>query len=296
MSFEPPRPRPSDRLPGRPIDDPETQPPHQPLDGAALRAALAGRVGQLDVVAVTGSTNADLLAAARTGAGDRTVLVAERQDRGRGRLDRQWLSAPGSGLTFSVLFRPERVPAGRLGWLPLLTGLSVVRAIGDLCDVEVALKWPNDVLLGPEQAKGAGILAEAEPRAPGGLAVVVGIGINVGAQADELPEGGTSLVAQGAGVGRSELLLRVLRRLLTDEADWRDAAGDPDATGLREGYRAACATLGREVRVSLPAGAGLVGHALDLDVDGRLMVREAAGTVRTVAAGDIVHLRALPGH
>lgn len=267
-----------------------------PLDVAALRGALAGRTAVLDVVDATGSTNADLLAAARDGAPDRSVLVAERQDRGRGRLDREWVSAPGSGLTFSVLLRPEGVPAARLGWLPLLAGLSVVRAIRELRDVEVVLKWPNDVLLGPEQAKGAGILAEAEPRAAGGLAVVVGIGINVGARIGELPEGATSLAAEGVEVGRTELLGAVLRRLLTDEADWRDAGGDPDATGLRGGYRAACATLGREVRVSLPDGSGLVARARDLDVDGRLVLREPSGAARTVAAGDIVHLRALPEH
>jgi BirA family biotin operon repressor/biotin-[acetyl-CoA-carboxylase] ligase len=264
------------------------------LDTVALRAALADRIGRLDVVASTGSTNADLLAAARAGAPDRSVLVAERQDRGRGRLDREWVSAPGSGLTFSVLLRPGLVPVTRLGWLPLLAGLSVVRAIQDLCDVQVALKWPNDVLLGPDQAKCAGILAEAEPRASDGLAVVVGIGINVGARADELPEGGTSLHAEGATLGRTQLLAAVVRRLLADEADWRAAGGDPDVVGLREGYRAACATLGREVRVSLPDGSGLVAHARDLDLDGRLVLRETSGATRTVAAGDVVHLRAMP--
>jgi BirA family biotin operon repressor/biotin-[acetyl-CoA-carboxylase] ligase len=268
--------------------------PADQLDQEALRAALAGRMAALEVVASTGSTNADLLAAARGGAPDRSVLVAERQDRGRGRLDRQWVSAPGSGLTFSVLLRPGAVPPRRLGWLPLLAGLAVVRGIGDLRDVEVALKWPNDVLLGPEQAKGAGILAEAEPGASGGPAVVVGIGINVGARIEELPEGGTSLAAEGAAVDRTELLSAVLRRLLTDEAEWRATGGDPDATGLREAYRRHCATLGREVRVALPGGSDLVGRASDLDDDGRLVLREPSGAVRTVAAGDVVHLRALP--
>lgn len=270
------------------------EPVAEPLDAAALRAALGGLVGDLEVVACTGSTNADLLAAARDGARDRSVLVAERQERGRGRLDREWVSTPGSGLTFSVLLRPESVPPARLGWLPLLAGLSVVQAIRELSDVPVALKWPNDVLLGPAQAKGAGILAEAEPRAAGGLAVVVGIGINVGARADELPEGGTSLAAEGSAVGRTALLAGVLRRLLTDEADWRDAGGDPDAVGLRAAYRAACATLGREVRVSLPDGSALTARAVDLDADGRLVLREPSGASRTVAAGDIVHVRALP--
>jgi BirA family biotin operon repressor/biotin-[acetyl-CoA-carboxylase] ligase len=120
------------------------------------------------------------------------------------------------------------------------------------------------------------------------------VGINVAAPVGDLPEGGTSLVAEGAAISRVELLSGVLRRLLTDEADWRDAGGDPDAVGLRADYRAACATLGREVRVSLPDGSGLVAHARDLDVDGRLVLQEPSGATRTVAAGDIVHLRALP--
>jgi BirA family biotin operon repressor/biotin-[acetyl-CoA-carboxylase] ligase len=273
-----------------------TDPTHGrgPLDTAALRTALTGRVAGLDVVEVTGSTNADLLAAARAGAADRTVLVAERQERGRGRLDRTWVSPPGAGLTFSVLLRPAGVPSARLGWLPLLAGLSVVRALGELDPVPVALKWPNDVLLGPEQAKVAGILAEADPGGPGGPAVVIGIGLNVGTRVAELPEGATSLHAAGVEVARAEVLTGLLRRLLADEAEWRAAAGDPDACGLREAYRRACATLGRDVRVSLPNGSTLLAHAEDLDVDGRLVLRDPAGARHTVAAGDVVHVRALP--
>lgn len=282
------------------------------LDSEALRAALGDRVAALDVVEATGSTNADLLAAARAGAADRTVLVAERQDAGRGRLDRSWVSPPGAGLTFSVLLRPAGVPGGRVGWLPLLAGLSVVRAVSGLSAVPVALKWPNDVLLGAAQAKCAGILAEADPVAPGGLAVVVGIGLNVAGAPADLPEGATSLHAEGARLDRGEVLAAVLSRLLDDEAAWRAAGGDPDAGGdpnaggdpsaggygaaggLRAAYRAACATLRRDVRVSLPDGSALVGRAEDLDPDGRLMLRLGSGAVRTVAAGDVVHVRAAP--
>lgn len=264
------------------------------LDAAALRVALGDRVAALDVVEATGSTNADLLAAARAGAADRTVLVAERQDAGRGRLDRSWVSTPGAGLTFSVLLRPVGVPGERVGWLPLLAGLAVVRAVSALSSVPVALKWPNDVLLGAAQAKCAGILAEAEPTAPGGFAVVVGIGLNVAGAPADLPEGATSLHAAGARLDRCEVLAAVLARLLDDEADWRAAAGDPDACGLRAAYRAACATLGRDVRVSLPDGSALLGRAQDLDPDGRLVLRltVGAGDVRTVAAGDVIHVRA----
>lgn len=260
----------------------------------ALRAALGDRVAGCDVVGATGSTNADLLAAARAGAADRTVLVAERQDSGRGRLDRSWVSPPGAGLTFSLLLRPAGVPGERVGWLPLLAGLSVVRAVSALTDVPIALKWPNDVLLGPEQAKCAGILAEADPGAPGGPAVVVGIGLNVTTAPADLPEGATSLHAAGARLTRDEVLAAILIRLLDDEAAWRAAGGDPTGGGLRAAYRAVCATLGRDVRVSLPDGSYLLGRAEDLDPDGRLVLRLDSGAVRTVAAGDVVHVRPVP--
>lgn len=267
---------------------------YPPLDAAAARAALAGVVARLDVVERTGSTNTDLATAAREGAADRTVLVAELQDAGRGRLDRRWTSPPGAGLTFSVLLRPEAVPRHRIGWLPLLAGLSVVRAIRSLTSVDAALKWPNDVLLGPDRAKGAGLLAEL---ANGGHepAVVLGIGLNVRTAPDELPPGATSLRAQGADVSREELLVAILRGLLADEADWRAAGGDPDAAGLHAGYRAACATLGAPVRIELPgSGGALEAVAEDVDEDGRLVVRHPDGVTRAVAAGDVVHLRPLP--
>ena len=101
----------------------------RPLDHDAVRAALVGLWARVDFVERTGSTNADLLAAATAGAPDRTVLVAEHQEAGRGRLARSWVSPPGSGLTVSVLVRPEGVSASRLGWLTLLAGLAAHDAV-----------------------------------------------------------------------------------------------------------------------------------------------------------------------
>ena len=270
-----------------------------PLDLAGLRAALlapAGPVARLDVVARTGSTNADLLAAARAGAPDRSVLTAELQQTGRGRLDRSWLSPPGEGLTVSVLLRPTGVPPARLGWLPLLAGLSLLRTIREHTPLAAALKWPNDLLVGPPGgspvAKCAGLLAEADA---GGAqpAVVIGIGLNVRNRRAELPEGASSLHAEGAEVRRNELLAALLRRLLEDEAAWRAAGGDAEAVGLRAAYRAGCATLGRAVRIEQPGGRSLLATAEDVDEDGRLVVRDEAGATRAVAAGDVVHLRGI---
>jgi len=260
----------------------------QPLDHDAVRAALGGSWAHVEIVDRTGSTNADLLAAAASGAPDRSVLIAEHQDAGRGRLARTWVSPPGSGLTVSVLLRSDGVPASRLGWLTLLAGLAAYDAVRSLTDVPCGLKWPNDLLLGPAQRKVAGILAEvSDTQRP---AVVIGIGLNVAASPpDQL--GATSLAAEGVDVGQTEVLIALLTTLAKREATWREGRGDPDATRVRADYRAACLSLGAPVRVELPGGTIHTGIAEDVDTDGRLLLLDPAGYRRAVAAGDVVHLR-----
>jgi BirA family biotin operon repressor/biotin-[acetyl-CoA-carboxylase] ligase len=259
-----------------------------PLDEARLRGALAGPWARVDVVERTGSTNADLLAAAAAGAPDRTVLVAEHQEAGRGRFTRSWVAPPGSGLTVSVLLRPAGIPPSRFAWLPLLAGLAVVDAVRSLTDIRACLKWPNDLLLGAEQRKAAGVLAEvADAARP---SVVIGIGLNVHTSPTDQP-GATSLAAEGARCDRTDVLIALLEHLAAREARWREGRGDADGTRLRADYRAACATLGSEVRVELPGGAALHGIAEDVDRDGRLLLLDPAGHRRAVAAGDVVHLR-----
>ncbi|MEJ2885332.1 biotin--[acetyl-CoA-carboxylase] ligase [Actinomycetospora aeridis] len=270
-----------------------------PLDADALRRTLVPRPwASLDVVAATGSTNADLLARA-TGpdaAPDRTVLVAEHQDAGRGRRERVWEDRAGEGLTFSVLLRPREIAPERWGWAPLLAGLALVEAVGRVSGVPAALKWPNDLLLGAEPAaKGAGILAEvgggSGSDADGGRALVVGIGLNVATPVADLPAGATSLVAEGADLDRDTVLVAVLRALADLDDRWRAAYGDVVAAGIVEDYRARCATLGREVSVMLPGDRRLEGRAVDVDRDGRLAVRTPDGDTTVVSAGDVVHVR-----
>jgi BirA family biotin operon repressor/biotin-[acetyl-CoA-carboxylase] ligase len=190
-----------------------------------------------------------------------------------------------------VLLRPT-VPAVRLGWLPLLTGVALVEAVGP--HAAVALKWPNDLLVRTPDGdrKCCGILAEAVPGA-----VVIGIGLNVAQRADELPEpidpaavGPTSLALAGASVERGELLISLLSAFSHWYGRWHAAAGDPAACGLMTAYRSACLTVGRDVTVRLPGGASLQGHAEDIDGDGRLLVATAEG-VRALAAGDVHHVR-----
>jgi BirA family biotin operon repressor/biotin-[acetyl-CoA-carboxylase] ligase len=242
----------------------------------------------LDLVAETGSTNEDLLAAARRGAGEGTVLVAERQTRGRGRLGRSWTAAAGTSLTFSALLRPAAVAPARRGWLPLLAGVAVVAAVRATAAVDASLKWPNDVLASPGGGKLAGILAEQA-----GDAVVIGIGMNVTAGANELPSpAATSLALQGAAdTDRERLLVAILAEL----GSWyrhflAPPAGDAVRCGLRTEYLRLCSTIGREVRAELPGGTVLLGTAREVDEAGRLVVRTGSGTV-PISAGDVLHVR-----
>ncbi len=265
-----------------------------PLDAAALRAAVVRPGGlwrTVEVTAVTGSTNADLLARAAAGEPEGAVLAAEYQSAGRGRLGRAWTSPPRAALTFSVLLRPSAVPRARLGWLPLLAGVAVAAAVRAVAAVDAQLKWPNDVLTGP--AKLAGILAEAA-----GDAVVVGTGVNVSTGPAELPPPGpgalpaTSLrLEQARSLDRAVLLAEILAGLERRYRAWSAVSGDTERSGLRAEYTGLCGTLGRRVRVELPGGRALDGVAAALDADGRLLVSVPPDADLPVAAGDIVHLR-----
>jgi BirA family biotin operon repressor/biotin-[acetyl-CoA-carboxylase] ligase len=249
----------------------------------------------LEVVPSTGSTNADLLARATDpGSPEGQVLVAEEQTAGRGRLGRSWSSGPGASLTFSVLLRPDAVPAARRGWLTLLAGVAVASAVRSVGGVDAVLKWPNDVLVGDRKL--AGILAE---QSPDGSAVVIGTGLNVAAAPGELPVSAaglapTSLRAEGATASRTDLLLGILTQLERWYTPFR-ADPDPERSGLLDAYRALSGTLGRTVRVELPAGRAITGVATDIDAEGRLLVADGSGgAVTPVSAGDVVHVRS-PG-
>jgi len=255
------------------------------IDVQALRAELGSRWTQIEVVDETESTNTELLH--WPDAADRSVLVAEYQRAGRGRLDRTWTSPPRAGLTFSAMLRPS-APMATWGWLPLLAGVALHEAVVAVTGVAASLKWPNDLLCGRSERKLAGILAQTS-----GDAVVIGIGLNVSTTADELPvETATSLAQCGAtSLDRTRLLVAALSRLDARAAQWSDVGGDAEACGLGAAYRSACSTIGREVAVTTTAGARLLGRAVAVDADGHLQLA-VDGAVSAVAAGDVEHLRA----
>jgi BirA family biotin operon repressor/biotin-[acetyl-CoA-carboxylase] ligase len=258
-----------------------------PLDGPGLEAVLTRDGGlwrSLEVVSEIGSTNAALSAAAADGAPEGAVLVAEHQVAGRGRLDRVWTSPPRAGLTVSVLLRPD-IPAARRSWLPLLTGVALAEAVGEVTGVRTSLKWPNDLLAG-DGRKLAGILAESN-----GTAVIVGVGLNVSTTEAELPDTGTSLSRiTGATVDRAPVLLAFLRALERRYREWTAVLGDPVSSGLAQDYVRWSSTVGTDVAVTLPDGSTLEGVAQAVDWDGRLVVATPEGTVE-LAAGDVRHVR-----
>ncbi len=266
----------------------------EPLNPQSLAVGDGWRV---EMVAETGSTNADLLEAAAAGAAQGLVRVAEFQRGGRGRLERDWSSPAGAGLTFSLLLRP-RVALPAWGWLPLLAGVALSEAVG----AQARLKWPNDLLLGPDGLKAAGILVQTADGA-----AVVGAGLNVSTSQDELPvPTATSLALQGIDhLDRSALLAGFLNRFDERYSDWESARGDAEACGLAQAYRRACATVGSRVIVQQPSGE-LVGEATGVDADGRLLVRpdgrpgggpgggpDGGPELVAIAAGDVTHLRSI---
>jgi BirA family biotin operon repressor/biotin-[acetyl-CoA-carboxylase] ligase len=261
------------------------------LDGSALQSALTRDSTlwrTLEVVPEVGSTNAALATAAAEDAPEGTVLVAEHQVAGRGRLDRVWTSPPRAGLTVSFLLRPD-VPAARRGWLSLLTGVALAESVGEVTGVRASLKWPND-LLAVDGRKLAGILAESVTSAAA-PAVVVGVGLNVNTTSAELPDTGTSLSRiLGTTVDRAPVLLAFLRAVERRYRRWTEVLGDPVSSGLAQDYLVWSSTVGTEVAVSLPDGSTLEGTAQAVDWDGRLVVETAEGTVE-LASGDVRHVR-----
>ncbi|MEO6793502.1 MAG: biotin--[acetyl-CoA-carboxylase] ligase [Mycobacterium sp.] len=256
------------------------------LNAAQLRAWLGSDWHRLDVVAETGSTNADLLARSAAGEDiDGAVLLAEHQTAGRGRHGRHWVAPPRSQLALSVGVDADMVPPSGWGWLTLATGVAVADALAEVTGLQVGLKWPNDVIVG--DGKLAGILAEvAAPKA----VIVVGLGLNVTMTAAEAPDpAAVSLAMLGASAtDRNIWADKVLRHLATRIAAWRSAGGADDA--LVADYRRHSCTLGARVRADIPGDQRVEGIAEAIDETGRLVINTGEKTV-TVSAGDITRLR-----
>jgi BirA family biotin operon repressor/biotin-[acetyl-CoA-carboxylase] ligase len=220
------------------------------------------------------STNRRALDAARAGAPDGLVVVADEQTAGRGRLGRRWEAPPGSSLLVSVLLRDSGDPARAV----MAAGVALAAAVEDVAGIEAGLKWPNDLVV--DDRKLAGLLAEAE-----GDALVVGAGCNV--NWDSFPEE-LRATATACNLEADHL---VDRDALLDAFLDRFAAALGAGGRVVDDYRKRLVTIGRTVRVEPVRGDELVGTAVAVADDGALVVRDGAGTDHTVVAADVHHLR-----
>ncbi|MEV7973190.1 biotin--[acetyl-CoA-carboxylase] ligase [Cellulomonas sp. NPDC089187] len=261
----------------------------RPLDTRRLHAALdVVLTGGLLLRREVGSTNTELRALITDRPwGGPMLLSAEHQVAGRGRAGHEWQTPSGAALTLSVAFRPERSRES-WGWLPLLTGLAVARAVEQVTGLTPVLKWPNDVLL-PDPVpvagwgahrKGVGILNETV-----GDVVIAGVGINVDQSPAELPvpHAGSLRTAGAPGMDRTALAIAVVHEVLALAAGARDRA-------VEDEVRARCVTLGTEIEADLPGGERLTGRAVRIDEHAALAVATDAGE-RTLTAGDLRHVR-----
>ena len=230
---------------------------------------------------------------ARFGARERTAVISTEQTGGRGRGGRPWQAAKGSGVFTTLILRPP-VAAQRLSTLPLIAGVAVAEAIERISGAVVLLKWPNDVWLvvGGATAKVAGILVNSSLRGESVNNVLVGVGINVLSDAQELPPGATSIqAATGVTVTPDEVFHALLECFDGAYAAYVTADGRPSLSG----WLARAALLGEVVTLE-DAGRARTGTFVGVDEDGGLLLEETAHRVHKVVAGDLVRGPRAAGH
>lgn len=253
----------------------------------------------------TGSTNTVCMRKGRNGAKAWTVVVAERQTNGRGRLDRQWQSAAGKSLLFSVLLRPE-IPICHAGLIPLAAATAMEEALRETCGAEAMIKWPNDLVIGgkkvcgilmesvlEEQGTGSALPVNVPEKDQSGTGqpdmqrlgfAVAGLGLNVyrGSYPAELSETATCLEETCRAVpGREEILLAFLKAF----SERITLLGQGETGYLLQEYAGKCATIGSRVQVS--GSRNFRGTARSLGQDGSLVVEDENGGLNVVYSGDV---------
>jgi BirA family biotin operon repressor/biotin-[acetyl-CoA-carboxylase] ligase len=234
-----------------------------------------------------GSTNDLLKGLAAQGASEGTLVIADEQTAGKGRLDRKWLAPPGTSLLMSLLFRPN-LASNQAQRLTMICSLAIADAIEGLTGLPVGLKWPNDIFI--RGKKVGGILTESGTTGGRLDYVVVGMGLNVNLHISTVPElrgMATSLSDElGREVSRLELLWRILGEIETRYNSLRREESP------HEDWAARLINLGCEVQVTTPHGV-LGGWAEGVDADGALILRTADGQRKRIVVGDVT-LRSRP--
>jgi BirA family transcriptional regulator, biotin operon repressor / biotin---[acetyl-CoA-carboxylase] ligase len=232
------------------------------------------------------STNKWAKTLAAKGAGEGTLVIAETQTSGRGRMGRSWAATPGLGLWFSLILRPK-ISISALAGITLLTAVSMAKAIHQITGIEVQIKWPNDLTF--DGLKLVGILAELNGEMDMVNYLVLGVGVNVNhSQADfpaELGGVATSLkMVKGEDCSRCLILQTFLKEFefAYEQLSQFGMAGTLEYAKLHS------ATLGKKIKVNLGAGRYLEGEALNLEIDGSLLLKETNGETTRIYSGDLI--------
>jgi BirA family biotin operon repressor/biotin-[acetyl-CoA-carboxylase] ligase len=218
------------------------------------------------------------------GASDGTLIIAESQTKGRGRLGRNWFSPKYKGIYISLILRPEALP-GSVSILTLLAGVSIVEAVKEFTGISCEIKWPNDIII--RHKKLGGILTELNAEMDKVNFVVIGMGLNVNNDKSGLISGATSLKEQKKDeVSRVGLLQEILRCTEINYLNWQHKGAKP----ILDKWREYSMTLGKRVKVYCQSE-HIEGEAAGIDADGGLLIRKDSGVVKKVMAGDVVHCR-----
>ncbi len=213
-----------------------------------------------------------------------TIILAEGQVKGRGRLGRSWVSPKHKGIYISLILRPQ-ASLDKVPLITLLSAVSVCEAVAELSGLEPQIKWPNDIML--HNKKLGGILTELKADMDRAVFVIVGIGLNVNNDSRHLLPHATSLAEQKKhDIDRLALLAELLLRI---EENYKLLQSN-DFQAIADKWRNLSLTLNRRVKIHSQS-THIEGEAVDIDMDGALLVRNDSGLVQRVTAGDIIHCR-----
>ncbi len=222
-----------------------------------------------------------------------TVVIADEQTAGRGRLGRQWISTKGKGIWMSIMLKPDILPADAPK-LTIAAAYAVSKALWSCCQLEARIKWPNDIVTGGKKL--CGILTEMSAEADEIKSVIVGIGINANLEHEDFGPEVSSIATsisleKGSAVSRKALVASVINEF---EEVYEVFAREGSIKPLLDEYKSKSAVLGKEIRV-ISKKEEIIGLAVDISEEGYLVVKLGDGTIREIMSGE-VSVRGLCGY
>jgi len=250
---------------------------------SGLNTNILGR--EVLCYAETTSTNDIAIELAGKDAKEGTLVIADSQTKGRGRLDRKWVASAGTSILATLILRPSIKPS-QVNRIVFITTISIIHAIRNVANLHALIKWPNDIVINDKKA--VGILAESKTEKNSLSFVVVGFGINVNIQKGSFPEEiadiATSLsIESGHEVSRVYLLQEVLRQIESRYLRLND-------NGFLDEWKSLSATIGRQIQIEYPDSTR-TGLATDIDENGALIVQLDTGEMKHIMNDDIVKIR-----